>query len=118
MMTDVSPGPALEQEDAKLVTLARAARARIGAPGGAALRDETGRTFASADVTLGPRSLPGLVLVVAQAVASGSTGAEAAVVVGPDPAEADLEAVRALSGAGTPVLVCDPDGTVRRRLST
>ena len=45
MMTDVSPGSALEQEDAKLVTLARAARARIGAPGSAALRDETGRTL-------------------------------------------------------------------------
>ncbi len=42
----------LDAEDAKLVTLARAARARIGAAEGAAVRDGDGRTYAGATVAL------------------------------------------------------------------
>ena len=41
----------LTAEDAKLVTLARAARARVGAVEGAAVRDGDGRTYAAATVT-------------------------------------------------------------------
>ena len=36
---------ALDPEDRKLLTLARSARARNGVPEGAAVRDETGRTY-------------------------------------------------------------------------
>jgi hypothetical protein len=42
----------LSAEDAKLVTLARGARARIGAVEGAAVRDSDGRTYAGANVVL------------------------------------------------------------------
>ena len=42
----------LSDEDAKLVTLARGARGRVGAARGAAVRDETGRTYSAADVSL------------------------------------------------------------------
>jgi hypothetical protein len=108
----------LDAEDAKLVTLARGARGRVGAPAGAALRDETGRTYAGADVTLPSLTLSALALAVAQAVASGARGAEAAAVVGAEPGPGDLDVLRDLAGAGVPVLVCAADGTVRSRLTT
>ena len=41
----------LDAEDAKLLTLARGARGRVGAAVGAALRDETGRTYSGAMLT-------------------------------------------------------------------
>ena len=69
----------LSAEDAKLVTLARAARTRVNAKQGAAVRDETGRTYASANVVLGDLELSAVVLSVAQAVASGAKGLEACV---------------------------------------
>jgi hypothetical protein len=109
---------AVEPEDAKLITLARGARARVGADAGAAIRDETGRTYSGATVVLTSLSLSALSLAVAQAAASGSRGVEAAVVVGSEPTEADLASVRDVGGAGVPVLVCAPDGSVRMRLTT
>src|SRR3954467_13334764 len=42
----------LDPEDAKLVTLARSARGRTGAPEGAAVRDTDGRTYLAASVDL------------------------------------------------------------------
>lgn len=108
----------LSAEDAKLVTLARGARGRAGVAAGAAVRDETGRTYAGADVTLPVLTLSGLALAVAQAVAAGARGAEAAAVVGPDPTEHDLDVLRCLGGPGLPVWACDPDGAVRTRLVT
>ena len=41
-------GRCMPAEDAKLVTLARSARARLGAAEGAAVRDEMGRTYVAA----------------------------------------------------------------------
>lgn len=108
----------LSAEDAKLVTLARGARGRVSAPTGAAVRDETGRTYSGADVALPSLSVSALRLAVAQAVASGARGLEAAVVVGDEPVPADLDAVRDLGGPAIPVIVCAPDGSVRARLST
>lgn len=108
----------LSAEDAKLVTLARGARGRAGSPAGAAVRDETGRTYSGADVALPMLALSALALAVAQAVAAGARGAEAAVVVGPDPTGHDLDVLRYLGGPGLPVWACDPDGTVRTRLAT
>jgi hypothetical protein len=107
----------LDAEDAKLVTLARGARGRVNATSGAALRDETGRTYSGADVSLPSLSISALALAVAQAVASGARGAEAAVVVGA-PSDDDLAAFRDLAGAGVPVLSCLPDGTVLARHTT
>ena len=108
----------LDPEDEKLVTLARGARGRVGAAAGAAVRDETGRTYSGADVNLPSLSLSALALAVAQAVAAGARGLEAAVVVGSEPTELDIAVVRDLAGVGVPVLACGADGIVRARLTS
>ncbi|MEV6946208.1 cytidine deaminase [Streptomyces sp. NPDC051172] len=111
-MTDSN---ALDPEDRKIVTLARSARARNGVPEGAAVRDETGRTYVAGTVDLASLKLSALQTAVAMAVASGAKSLEAAAVVTDvESASAqDLAAVRDLGGADTPVLVAGPDGTVR-----
>ena len=87
----------LSAEDKKLVTLARATRARTGAAEGAAVRDSDGRTYAAATVDLPSLQVSALGVCVAMAVASGSGGLEAAVVLtGAETlAEADLAAIAA-----------------------
>lgn len=108
----------LSAEDAKLVTLARGARGRVGAARGAAVRDETGRTYAAADVALPSMSITALQLAVAQAVAAGARGAEAAVVIGDDPDDrAGRLALVDLGGADVIVHLCAPDGTVTSTLA-
>ncbi|MER7927104.1 MULTISPECIES: cytidine deaminase [unclassified Streptomyces] len=111
-MTDSS---ALDPEDRKIVTLARSARARNGVPEGAAVRDETGRTYVAGTVALDSLSLSALRTAVAMAVASGAKSLEAAAVVteAESATAEDLAAVGDLGGAGTPVLVASPDGVVR-----
>ncbi|MFJ8792795.1 cytidine deaminase [Streptomyces sp. NPDC102462] len=109
----------LDPEDRKIVTLARSARARNGVPEGAAVRDETGRTYVAGTVALDSLRLSALRTAVAMAVASGAESLEAAAVVtdaGGVPAE-DLAAVRDLGGVGTPVLVAGVDGELRLTLS-
>jgi cytidine deaminase len=108
----------LDEQDAKLVTLARGARGRVSAATGAALRDETGRTYSSANVELSSVRISALVLVVAQAAASGARGVEAAVLVGAAPAAADVTAVRDLGGEGVAIIACGPDGQVFGRFAT
>jgi hypothetical protein len=106
-----------DAEDIKLVMLARAARTRIEAAEGAAVRDLDGRVYAAATVILPSLSLSALEAAVAAAVSSGASGLEAAAVVTPDDVEpAGLAAVRDLGGAGTGVLIADSDGVVRRTL--
>lgn len=103
----------MDPEDQKLVVLARATRARIGAAQGAALRDQDGRTYAGATVDLPTLQVSALGVCVAMAVASGSTGAEAAVVLGEtelDPT--DLQVLREFAGEGIPVHRGAPNGTV------
>jgi hypothetical protein len=78
----LAPAPAeLTAEDAKLVTLARSARARIGAVEGAAVRDGDGRTYTGVTVTQPSFTLGALQLAVASAVAAGATALEAAALV-------------------------------------
>jgi hypothetical protein len=105
--------PELSTEDQKLVTLARAARARTGAVEGAAVRDGDGRTYAGASVTLPSLMLSALQYVVAAAAAAGATVLEAAVVVTEASTvdSAGRAAVRDL-GADAPVHLAAPDGTV------
>ncbi|RKN42671.1 cytidine deaminase [Micromonospora endolithica] len=104
---------ALSAEDGKLVVLARGARARVGAVEGAAVRDQDGRTYAAASVTLPSLAITALQLAVASAAAAGASRLEAAVVV----TEASTldgaghAAVRDLS-ADAPVHLAAPDGTV------
>ncbi len=106
------PG-SLDPEDAKLVTLARATRARVSAAEGAAVRDDTGRTYAAATVSLPSLSLPALHAAVVMALASGARGLEAAAVVGDSAAGgADLGPVRDLGGTGRPVHYADRAGRV------
>jgi hypothetical protein len=103
----------LSAEDAKLVTLARSARARVGAVEGAAVRDQDGRTYAAANVHLPSLSVTALQLAVASAAAAGATKLEAAAVV----TEASTldgaghAAVRDLS-VEAPIHVAAPDGTL------
>lgn len=103
----------LSAEDEKLVVLARATRARTGAAQGAALRDLDGRTYAAATVALPSLSVSALAGCVVMAVASGSKGVEAAVVLGETPlAEADLDALRDFAGPGVVVHTGTPNGVI------
>jgi hypothetical protein len=109
----------VEAEDNKLVVLARATRARTGAAQGAALRDSDGRTYAAATVDLEHLKVSALGVCIAMAVASGSAGAEAAVVLGEEPLdEGDLAALRDFAGAGVPVHLGTPAGQVGETRST
>jgi cytidine deaminase len=101
----------LDPEDAKLITLARSARARTGAPEGAAVRDDTGRTYLAATVDLPSLQLTALQAAVAAAVSSGVTKLEAAAVV-TELLDVDGTIVHDLSPEA-PVLVVDPSGTPR-----
>ncbi|UQX01103.1 cytidine deaminase [Streptomyces sp. RerS4] len=114
-MTESTAGPAIDPEDNKIITLARSARARNGVPEGAAVRDETGRTYVAGTVELDSLKLSALQTAVAMAVASGARSLEAAAVVSAAdaPAEADRAAVRDLGGPTTPVLLAAPDGTLK-----
>ena len=109
----------LDQEDAKIVTLARAARARIGAAEGAAVRDTDGRTYAAATVRLPSLELTALQAAVAAAVSAGAAGLEAAAVVtaAAEVDAASLAAIRDLS-AVAPVLLADGSGGVRAVVGT
>ncbi|MBU6530574.1 cytidine deaminase [Streptomyces sp. NPDC057245] len=111
--------PDLDPEDRKIVTLARSARARNGVPEGAAVRDETGRTYVAGTVALDSLRLSALRTAVAMAVASGAKSLEAAAVVtdAESASAEDLAAVRDLGGPATPVLVAGRDGTVRASVS-
>lgn len=103
---------ARDPEDAKLVTLARSARARTGAVQGAAVRDADGRTYVAATVDLPSLQLSALQVAVAMAVVSGAPGLEAAVVLGEvADDEAGEAAVRDVS-ATAPVLHADPSGAI------
>ena len=106
----------LSAEDAKLVTLARATRARARADEGAAVRDLDGRTYAAASVRLAHLDLSALDVCVAMAVSSGSAGLEAAVVLADG--EPALDAVRDFAGAGVPVHLGDARGAIARSLAT
>ncbi|MEU8676272.1 cytidine deaminase [Streptomyces sp. NPDC048560] len=108
-----STGPSAE--DRKLITLARSTRARNGVPEGAAVRDETGRTYVAGTVDLSSLKLSAVRTAVAMAVASGAKSLEAAAVVteAATATDEDRAAVRDLGGPQTPVLLAGPDGAVR-----
>ncbi|UGY91364.1 cytidine deaminase [Streptomyces gobiensis] len=115
-MSDAQP---MDPEDRKIITLARSARARNAVPEGAAVRDETGRTYVAGTVALASLKLSALQTAVAMAVASGAKSLEAAAVVSDadDLAAADLAAVHDLGGPATPVLLAAADGSLRATVS-
>ncbi|GAA2303832.1 cytidine deaminase [Nonomuraea roseoviolacea subsp. roseoviolacea] len=103
----------LDPEDSKIITLARAARARNGSAEGAAVRDETGRTYSATDVALSSLRLSAVQVAVAMAVSSGAQSLEAVALVtaGDGPSPADEEVARELGVKA--LLVAGPDGTLR-----
>jgi hypothetical protein len=103
----------LGPEDLKIITLARSARARAGSAQGAAVRDETGRTYAATTIALPSLQLSALALAVAMAASSGATALEAAAVVGgPGLSDADAAVVRDL-GPDAVIIDAGSDGVVR-----
>jgi hypothetical protein len=114
-MTELS-----DPDDLKLVTLARATRARTGAAEGAALRDADGRTYAAATVDLPSLRVSAIGVSVAMAIASGSTGVEAVVVLTEAGAVSvnDLAVVRDFAGAGVAVHRGDPRGGLAETVSS
>lgn len=109
---------ALDPEDAKIVILARSARARTGAAEGAAVRDTDGRTYNACTVALSTLTLTALQAAVAAAVAAGAPGLEAAAVVGDavDTDDPGVAAVREVAPTAT-VLLADATATTARRLA-
>ena len=103
-----------DSEDAKLVVLARASRARAKANDGAAVRDTDGRTYAAVCVDLPTLQLSALQVAVAMALSSGVTGLEAAAVVTDALSieTSDTTVVRDFAGPDVPVYRADSSGTV------
>lgn len=112
-MSEPEPG----QEDLKIITLARSARARVAADEGAAVRDETGRTYAAAAVALPSLRLSAVRLAVAMAISSGAGSLEAVALVSDAAAAdpADLALVREVGPAAT-VFHAGTDGVLRMTL--
>jgi hypothetical protein len=106
-----------DPEDAKIITLARAALARTGAAEGACVRDTDGRTYAAAAVRLPHLQLSAVAVAVAMAVSSGAEGLEAAALAGAgEPAQDDLAVLADLPGTDVVLWHVDPRGAVRGRL--
>ena len=110
----MEPGP----EDLKIITLARSARARVAAAEGAAVRDETGRTYAAAAVALPSLKLSALRLAVAMAVSSGASSLEAAALVS-DADQADPGDLAVVREAGPQAVVfhAGSNGVLRATLT-
>lgn len=105
----------LDAEDAKLVTLARGARGRAAAAEGAAVRDDDGRTYAAATVSLPSLNLTAVQAAVAAAVSSGAQALEAVAVVGAAD-QLDAASAAAMEDLGVPVVIlAGVDGSVRSR---
>ncbi len=112
-----------DPQDEKLFTLARSAYARIGAAVGAAVRDETGRSYTGAELARDSISMPALTLAVANALAAGAERLEAAVVVttAANPtlddwlASEELRVMSGLTDESFRVYLCGPGGPVGHR---
>ena len=105
----------LSAEDHKLVTLARATRARTQAAEGAAVRDRDGRTYAAATVDLDSLKLSAVQVCVAMAVASGSSGLDAVVLLGEESVASgltlpDRAVLDEYAGPDVVVHLADPSG--------
>jgi hypothetical protein len=109
-----------DPEDAKLLTLARATRARTGSTEGAAVRDTDGRTYSAADLSLPSLQLTALQVAVAMAASSGVRGLEAAVLVSDSVgvSKTDVAVVRDFAGEGVTVYRADGSGAVVESVTT
>ncbi|MSO33952.1 MAG: cytidine deaminase [Candidatus Nanopelagicaceae bacterium] len=98
-------------EDEKLLTLAKATAARVSATQGAAVRDETGRTYAAASVELDSITLDALELALGMALSSGATAIESAITFGSKPIARAQLAIREISPSALLASV-DQDGNI------
>lgn len=115
--TSRSAPSAEHPEDRKIITLARASRARAGAAQGACVRDRDGRTYAATSIALESLALSAIQLAVAMAISSSAPGLEAVALVAEGvPTEDDIAVVREVAGGSIPVWVASPDGAVRDRI--
>ncbi len=114
------PAELADPEDAKLLTLARANRARAESLEGAAVRDTDGRTYSATNVDLPSLQLTALQVAVAMAISSGVKGLEAALVVTDALLilEADISTVRDFAGTGVQIYRADTDGAVVDSVTT
>lgn len=103
----------MSPEDAKLLALARSARARTTAAEGAAVRDGLGRVYAASTVDLPSLRLSAVQAVVAAAVSSGSDRLESVAVVGTSGDLADEDRAVLADVSVTTVLLVDGDGDPR-----
>jgi hypothetical protein len=102
-----------DPDDLKLVTLARSSRARNGAAEGAAVRDETGRTYVATTVELATLTLSAVQAAVAAAVSSGARGIEAIALVSTDAVRpADHATAKELAVPGAHLFVADAAGAI------
>ena len=109
-----SPDQPTDPEDRKIITLARAARARTGAAQGACVRDTDGRTYAATSVQTRHLRLSAVAVAVAMAVSSGATGLEALALASDEPPSDDDRAVAGdLPGSDVLIWQVDGDGEVR-----
>ena len=107
----------LGAEDVKLVTLAKAARSRVTAQQGAAVRDKTGRTYASANVNRPGLNLSAVELAVGQAFASGATGLEAIVLCSDSDFTESDQLILASADKSVVAFLIDLSGAVRGQTS-
>lgn len=109
----------LSVEDNKLVVLARATRARTGAPEGAAVRDLDGRTYASATLSLPSLEVSAVAGCLSMAASSGAKGLEAVVLLGSaELGTADAAALTEFAGVGVSVYLGSASGAISATVVT
>ena len=107
------PTPPADPEDVKIITLARAARARTGAVEGACVRDVDGRTYAATSVSLPHLKLSAVATALAMAVSSGAEGLEAVAICSDQPPDdVDHELIGDLPGEQVKLWHADSHGSV------
>lgn len=107
------PTPPSDPEDVKIITLARASRARTAAAEGACVRDQDGRTYAGTSVELPHLKLSAVAVAVAMAVSSGAPGLEAVAVSRDEPVDAnDRALIEDLPGTAVKLWHVDATGAV------
>jgi len=106
------PYRTLDPEDSKLLVLARAARSRTGGAEGAAVRDDIGRTYSAATVSLAALQLTAVQAAVAAAVSSGAQTVAAVAVVGSAGALNEPDRGLLADLAVPTVLLGGPDGNL------
>ncbi len=100
----------LNAEDLKLVTLAKGARARIGAQAAACVRDTDGRTYSAARVEYSGKIFLAVELAIATALSAGAKKFEAICVLGDE--DFDFDQTKSVLHENGIVIICNAQGDV------